>query len=223
MKNSKLKILIIDDHKLFLAGLCDLVNREQDMEVAGVAECGTEGIAMACNINPDVVVLDLSMPGISGIEAANILTGRFPRIKMAALTMHLDIRMISEALKAGFKAYILKEADPEEFISALRIIVNGEVYMSPKVAALVVDDYLKILERISQGSESARSSLSERELEVLNLLVKGMGTKTIAETLHISKSTVDSHRRNILDKLGCENVTCLTRYALREGLVDLDS
>ena len=220
---TKHKILMIDDHKLFLAGLCDLVNRERDMEVVGVAECGAEGLALAEALLPDIVVLDISMPGMSGIETAGILTERYRRIKLAALTMHLDIRMISEALKADFRGYILKEASPEEFILALRVIAGGEVYLSPKAATLVIGEYRKILEKTSQGTISARPILSEREKEVLKLLVKGLSTKAIVEELHISKSTVDSHRRNILEKLGCENVTCLTRYALREGLVDLDS
>ena len=219
MKSTKTKILVVDDHKLFLAGLCDLVNREPDLEVVGVAQCGGEGIALTRELAPDVVVLDIAMPDTSGIEVAKILNGRFPGTKLAVLTMHLDIRMISEALKAGVRGYILKEATPEEFIHALRVLVNGDVYLSPKVSTLLVEDYQGLLARTSAPSSSP---LSEREQEVLKLLVKGLASKAIGDALHISKSTVDTHRRNILDKLGCENVTCLTRYALREGLVDLE-
>ena len=215
---NKTRILMIDDHKLFLAGLCDLVNKEEDMEVVGVAGCGGEGIALARELAPDAIVLDLAMPGMSGIEVAQALRGHLAGAKMAALTMHLDKRTICEALKADIRAYILKEATPQEFIHALRVLRSGEIYLSPKVATLIVSDYLKNQDR----TDAAASPLSEREREVLKLLVRGASTRDIASTLCISKSTVDTHRRNILDKLGCENVTCLTRYALREGLVDLD-
>lgn len=217
----KNRILMVDDHKLFLAGLCDLVNREEDLEVVGIAGCGEEGIALARELRPDAVVLDLTMPGMSGIDLAHALRDHLPDARMAALTMHLDRRMVCEALKANIRAYILKEATPQEFVQALRVLLDGEIYLSPKVATLVVEDYLKLLDKTAGGA-SAGSPLSERECEVLKLLVQGRSTKEIADTLHISKSTVDTHRRNILDKLGCENVACLTRYALREGLVDLD-
>lgn len=218
----KIRILMIDDHKLFLAGLCDLVNREDDMEVVGVAGSGPEGIALARELNPDLIVLDLTMPGMSGIEVARAMRVALPAAKMAALTMHLDKRMVYEALKTDIRAYILKEASPQEFIQALRVLLDGEIYLSPKVATLVVGDYMRLLDKTSDGNVAPDSPLSEREREVLKLLVQGRSTKEIADALHISKSTVDTHRRNILDKLGCENVTCLTRYALREGLVDLD-
>ncbi len=217
----KNRILMVDDHKLFLAGLCDLVSREEDLEVVGVAGCGEEGLALARELRPDAVVLDLTMPGMSGIEAARAIRSYLPDAKLAALTMHLDRRMVCEALRADIRAYILKEATPQEFVQALRVLLGGEIYLSPKVATLVAEDYLKLLDKTADGSE-AGSPLSEREREVLKLLVQGQSTKEIADTLHISKSTVDTHRRNVLDKLGCENVTCLTRYALREGLVDLD-
>jgi DNA-binding NarL/FixJ family response regulator len=218
----KTRILMIDDHRLFLAGLCGLVNKEEDMEVVGIAECGEEGIAMACKLRPDVIVLDLAMPGMSGIEIAKAMRTRLADTKIAVLTMHLDNRMIYEAMKAGIRAYILKEATSQEFLHALRALTNGGIYLSPQVAALLVADYLKAMDKTDAYGTTPKPPLSEREREVLNLLVVGRRTREISEALHISKSTVDTHRRNILDKLGCENVTCLTRYALREGLVNLD-
>ena len=214
----KIRVLMIDDHRLFLAGLEDILAREEDFEVAGVAGSCREGMALALEKRPDVIVLDLAMPETSGVEAARILSEALPGVRMAALTMHLDRQMVFEALKSGMTGYILKEATPEEFLFALRVVARGETWLSPKVATLVADDFVR------QGAQEGASepALSEREREVLHLLVKGAGTREIAWKLHISKSTVDTHRRNILDKLGCENVTCLTRYALRHGLVDLD-
>ncbi len=214
----KIRVLMIDDHRLFLAGLEDILAREEDFEVAGVAGSCREGMALALEKRPDVIVLDLAMPETSGVEAARILSEALPGVRMAALTMHLDRQMVFEALKSGMTGYILKEATPEEFLFALRVVARGETWLSPKVATLVADDFVR------QGAREGASepALSEREREVLHLLVKGAGTREIAGKLHISKSTVDTHRRNILDKLGCENVTCLTRYALRHGLVDLD-
>jgi len=214
----KIRVLMIDDHRLFLAGLEDILAREDDFEVAGVAGSCQEGMALALEKRPDVIILDLAMPETSGVEAARILSEALPGVRMAALTMHLDRQMVFEALKSGMTGYILKEATPEEFLFALRVIARGETWLSPKVATLVAKDFVR------QGAQEGASepALSEREREVLHLLVKGAGTREIAGKLHISKSTVDTHRRNILDKLGCENVTCLTRYALRHGLVDLD-
>lgn len=214
----KIRVLMIDDHRLFLAGLEDILAREDDFEVAGVAGSCREGMALALEKRPDVIILDLAMPETSGVEAARILSEALPGVRMAALTMHLDRQMVFEALKSGMTGYILKEATPEEFLFALRVIARGETWLSPKVATLVAKDFVR------QGAQEGASepALSEREREVLHLLVKGAGTREIAGKLHISKSTVDTHRRNILDKLGCENVTCLTRYALRHGLADLD-
>ncbi len=214
----KIRVLMIDDHKLFLAGLEDILGREGDIEVVGVAGSCREGVAMALEKRPDVIVLDLAMPETSGVEAARVLSEALPGVRMAALTMHLDRQMVFEALKSGMTGYILKEATPEEFLFALRVVARGETWLSPKVATLVANDFV----RGSASEAPSAPSLSDREREVLRLLVKGAGTREIAGTLHISKSTVDTHRRNILDKLGCENVTCLTRYALRHGLVDLD-
>ncbi|MBL3539016.1 response regulator transcription factor [Aminivibrio sp.] len=214
----KIRVLMIDDHRLFLAGLEDILSREEDFEVAGVAGSCREGMTLALEKRPDVIVLDLAMSETSGVEAARIFSEALPGVRMAALTMYLDRQMVFEALKSGMTGYILKEATPEEFLFALRVIARGETWLSPKVATLVANDFVR------QGDQKGASepALSEREREVLHLLVKGAGTREIAGKLNISKSTVDTHRRNILDKLGCENVTCLTRYALRHGLVDLD-
>lgn len=219
----KIRILLIDDHRLFLAGLCDIVGREDDMEVVGVAGDGNEGIELARKLAPDMVVLDITMPERSGVEVAQTLRSCLPLAKTAALTMHFDKRMIYEALKAGVRGYILKEASPQEFVYALRVLRDGEIYLSPRVSSLIVEDYMKILAKSSLHEDaSPYRLLSEREKEVLQHLVRGKSTRDTAQALHIGKSTVDTHRRNILDKLGCENVTCLTRYALREGLVDLE-
>jgi DNA-binding NarL/FixJ family response regulator len=198
------------------------VNKEEDMEVVGTSGCGKEGIARALETQPHIVVLDLAIPDIRGFEIARILRKELPETQIAALTMYLDRRMIYEALKEDMRAYILKEASPQEFISALRVLTAGEIYLSPKVATVIVTDYMRLMGKsVEEESATTSPSLSVREKEVLKLLVQGKSTRCISETLHISKSTVDTHRRNILDKVGCENVSYLIRYALREGLVDL--
>ncbi len=215
----KIRVLLIDDHRLILAGLEDILGREKDFEVVGAADNCRDALRLALEKRPDVVVLDLAMPETSGVESARILSEALPGVRMAALTMHLDRRMIFEALKSGMTGYILKEASPEEFLFALRVVAGGETYLSPKAATIVARDFVM---ETGERECSGASALSDREQEVLRFLVKGKNSREIAAFLHISKSTVDTHRRNILDKLGCENVTGLTRYALREGLVDID-
>ena len=139
----KIRVLMIDDHRLFLAGLEDILAREDDFEVAGVAGSCREGMALALEKRPDVIILDLAMPETSGVEAARILSEALPGVRMAALTMHLDRQMVFEALKSGMTGYILKEATPEEFLFALRVIARGETWLSPKVATLVAKDFVR--------------------------------------------------------------------------------
>lgn len=214
-----IRLLLVDDHRLFLDGVRDRIARELDIELVGIAGSGQEAIKIAERVRPNLAVLDFSMPDYNGIELAKQLWKVLPKIKIALLTMHLDKRIIAEALAVGMNGYILKETDMEDFLQALRTLNAGEVWLSPKVATQVVQSYRELL---GENQHKQPSRLSPREEEVLRLLVLGKGCREIAEALHVSRSTADTHRRNILEKLDCDNIACLTRYALREGIVELE-
>jgi DNA-binding NarL/FixJ family response regulator len=214
-----IRILMADDHRLFLAGLCDLLRREKDFEILGTACTGIEAVDLALELAPDVIVMDVTMPDLNGIKATRRILEAKPGIGIVALSMHCNKGFISEMLNLGARGYVLKESAPEEFMTAVRVAAEGNVYLSPKVATILVEEFRKLS---SLTGVPAIPELSARETEVLKLLVKGMNTKSIAQVLRISKNTVDTHRRRILDKMGCENITELTRLALREGLIDLD-
>lgn len=214
-----IKVLLIDDHQLFLAGLKDILSHETDLEILGKGNSGLEAIQMAQDLGPDVIVMDVTMPDLNGIKATQKILENDPSIKILALSMHANKRFISEMLVSGAKGYMLKESNREDFLQAIRTVSSGEIYLSPQVASIVVEEYTRLL---SSSGHSALPELSSREMEVLKLLVDGFNTKAIASELKISKNTVDTHRRRILDKLDCQNIAELTRLALREGLVGLE-
>ena len=214
-----IKILIADDHVLFRDGLESLLKNHADFEIAGSASDGREAVAMARSLQPDLVLMDVTMPNLNGILATAQITAEQPQIAVIVLSMHSDRRFIAETLKAGARGYLLKESSSQTVIEAIHSVMGGEIYLSDKACTVLVEDYLRLL-----GSESADKTnpLSEREMEVLLLLVKGRNGKQIADTLSISKNTVDTHRRRILDKLGCASMAELTKYAIREGFLTLE-
>jgi len=215
----RIKVLLADDHKIFLDGLEELLSKEGGFLVVAKASSGREALDLLSTCKPDIVVMDISMPDVNGIEATKIIVKNYPDVKVLALSMHLDKGMISGVLQAGARGYILKECSVDEFVRGIKAVTNGQVYLTPKVAAIVLDDYLALKEGNAQAAEH---KLTPREMQVLKLLVKGEHTKSIASKLSISKSTVDTHRRNIMEKLDCNNMADLTRYVLREGIIDLD-
>mgnify|MGYP000853323662 CR=1 FL=1 len=215
----KIKVLLVDDHKIFLDGLEELLSKDGNFRIVGKASSGREALSLISTCNPDIVVMDISMPDINGIETTKIIAKNWADVKVIALSMHLDKGMISGVLQAGARGYILKECSIDEFIRGIKAVSDGQVYLTPKVAAIVLEDYLALKKSNTQAAEH---KLTSREVQVLKLLVKGEHTKAIASKLSISKSTVDTHRRNIMEKLNCSNIADLTRYALREGLIDLD-
>ncbi|MDD2206464.1 Transcriptional regulatory protein DegU [bioreactor metagenome] len=217
--NKKIRILLADDHKIFLDGLKDLLIKEENFSVIAIAENGLEVLELIPQSQPDIIIMDVTMPGLNGIEATRIISKKYPNIKIIALSMHSDKRIISEILSAGARGYILKECSISEFVQGIKTVMEENVYLTPKVSTILLEDYLRLRNEAFHPQEN---KLSPREAEVLKLLVEGKNTKKIASELSISKNTVDTHRRNIMDKLGCANMAELTRYALREGLVDLD-
>lgn len=216
---AKIRTVLVDDHRLFLAGLADLLSREEDIEITAAVASGLEAVEAAANLNPHVMVMDVTMPDLNGIQATKRILEANPKIRILALSMHSNKRFISEMLKAGAAGYILKESSRDDFLNAIRSVASGETFLSPKITTIVVAEYVKLLET---GGRETLPEISPREMEVLRLLVDGLNTKTIASKLHISKNTVDTHRRRILDKLDCQNVAELTRLAIREGLVGFD-
>ena len=214
-----IRLLLADDHQLFREGLRSLLAAESDIELAGSAADGAEAVKMALELRPDVVLMDVTMPNLNGIAAAAKIHAANPNIKIAIISMHSDMRYIAEALKAGARGYLLKEISPSLMLEAVHSINEGQIFLSPKACTALVEDYLRML-----GSADAAGSnpLSEREMEVLKLLVKGYSGKQTADYLSISKNTVDTHRRRIMDKLGCNSMAELTKYAIREGFLTLE-
>ncbi len=213
------RVILADDHEMFLDGLRDLIARENDMEVVALVPTGEAVVEYVRSRPADVVVLDVTMPGMGGIETTRILRRERPGLLVLALSMHADRHIIAGMLAAGARGYVLKESSSAEFLIALRTVLKGEIALCPRVASIVTADYLDLLGRAAPEPECG---LSPRELEVLRLLVDGRSARDISSSLHISRNTVDTHRRNILEKTGCDNLADLTRFALREGLAGPD-
>ncbi len=213
-----IRLVIADDHELFLEGLRDILSKEEDLEIVGLARNGREALDMALKHHPDVVIMDLTMPEMNGVEATRRIISTMEDVKILALSMHADKRFLAEILKAGATGYALKEGSSAEFLHAIRTVSEGDTYLTPKIASILVKDYLRLLD---VAIPSPVSRLSDREKEVLAMLVKGESSRIIASDLHISKNTVDTHRRKIMEKMECGSIAELTRLAIREGLVDL--
>ena len=192
------------------------------MEVVAEANDGRSAVQLAQELQPDVVVMDVGMPGLNGIEATRQITNREPDAKVVALSMHSDRRFMGEMLKAGAKGYLLKDGAFEELATAIRSVVANKVYLSPRIADVVVDDYVRRTPGQNGSDTSAFAKLTPREREVLQLMAEGRATKEIAMDLKVSIKTVETHRRQIMEKLQIHSVAELTKYAIREGLTSLD-
>jgi DNA-binding NarL/FixJ family response regulator len=214
----KIKILLVDDHKILRDGICSIVKGYDDMEVIGEAADGRTAIRLAQELKPDVVIMDISMPDLNGIDATRRITAENPNIKVIALSMHYDKQFVSEIFKAGASGYLLKDSAFEELEHAIRIVVDGKTYINPQIASLVVES---LVSQSSSPSHKAFSLLTEREREVLQLIAEGKSTKQIAADLNVSTKTVESHRRQVMGKLNIRNVAELTKYAIREGLTSI--
>ncbi|MGC2063363.1 MAG: response regulator transcription factor [Thermodesulfovibrionales bacterium] len=213
-----LKILLADDHKIVRDGLRNLLEKQPDITVAGEAEDGREALQLARKLSPDVVIMDIAMPDLNGIEATRLILSEIQNVKIVALSMHSDKRYVSAMLKAGASAYLLKDCAFEELITAIRTIMKGKIYLSPGIAGVVIEDYIR---KGSKTDSSVFSLLSDREREVLQLMAEGRTSKEIALYLYVSIKTVETHRTNIMTKLDIHNIAELTKYAIREGLTSL--
>jgi DNA-binding NarL/FixJ family response regulator len=211
------KILLVDDHRLMRQGLRLMLEDEQDMQIVGEAENGRTAVAMADKLKPDVVIMDVTMPDLNGIDATLQIRAANPRIKVVAVSMHVERQFITKMLAAKASAYLPKDSEVEELLAAIRTALNDGVYVSPKIAGAMIVESLADTERKS----TPRVALSPREREVLQLVAEGKNAKEIGLLLDLSTKTVEAHRRQIMEKLNADSVAELTRYAIREGITVL--
>jgi len=209
------KVLIADDHQIMREGLRALLEKEIDIQVLGEAEDGRMIQRMARELQPDVIIMDVAMPDLNGIEATRQIAAELPGIKIIALSMHDDRRFVLNMLKAGASGYMLKDCAFKDLAKAIRVVMSHKTYLSPEVADIVVKDYLSTTQPIEA---SAFNLLSPREREVLQLIAEGKTSALIGERLNISIKTVETHRQNLMLKLKVRSVAELTKYAIREGL-----
>lgn len=215
-----LKILLADDHQICNEGLRVLLERESKFAVVGMANSGREVERMVRRLEPDLVIIDIGMPELNGIEATRKLRKLHPKVPVIALTMHDDRRYVAAMMRAGARAYVLKENAVEELELAIKTVIDGEIYLSNALR----DKYKNQLEALLSGGEQALPEiLTGREREVLQLLAEGKKTAQVGELLHVSAKTVETHRSNIMKKLEVNTLADLTRYAIREGLISVDS
>ncbi len=215
-----IRLLLADDHAVVRSGLRLLLEAQPDMAIIGEAKDGEGAIRRTAELQPDVVLMDIEMPGMNGIEATRRIKAQSPRTAVLALTMYEDDQYFFEMLRAGASGYVPKRAAPDELASAIRAVSRGEVFLHPSLAGRLVQDYL--LRRDVEEQEPPADDLTPREQEVLTLIAEGLSNNEIADQLVISAKTVDRHRENIMRKLNLHNRVDLVKYALRKGLIDLE-
>ncbi len=214
----KITVMIADDHMIVRDGLRSLLEKQPDIEVVAEADNGRTALKYAQQLSPDVIIMDIGMHGMNGIDATRQIIGKLPDVKILALSMYSDKQFIKGMFKAGASGYMLKDSASKELVDAIRIVADSKVYISPSIAGVVTEDYL---ERLAEKDTSVHSVLTSREVEVLQLLAEGESTKQAASTLGVSTKTIESHRQNIMKKLDIDNIVDLIKYAIREGITHL--
>jgi len=214
------KILLADDHKIVRDGLRMLFENEKGLEVIGEAGNGWETLKMTHKLVPDIVIMDITMPGLNGIDTTQRITNELPGVKVIALSMHSDRRFVSGMLEAGASGYLLKDCAMEELAAAVRAVSLNQTYLSPRIADIVVKNYIN---KAGRNKSELFPSLTNREREILQLLAEGKSARQIAGFLHVSIKTVETHRRNIMFKLDLGSTAELIKYAINEGLIVLES
>lgn len=217
---AKTKLLLVDDHEIVRSGLRMLFLAEPDMEIVGEAASGMEALEAVGKLAPDVVIMDVSMPGITGIEATRRIKVMYPDVAVLALTMYESEQYFFEMLEAGASGYVPKRAAADDLVSAIRVVSQGNVFLYPSMAKLLVSDFLQREEAEDATSETP---LTPRELEVLTYIAEGYTNREIAEALVISVKTVDRHRENIMNKLDLHNRVALVKYAIEKGLITVET
>ncbi len=218
---SRIKLMLVDDHAIVRAGLRMLLQAQSDMEIVGEVEEGRAAIAQARELQPDIVLMDISLPDIDGFEATRQIKRALPNVSVLALTMHESDEYFFKMLQAGASGYVPKKAAPTDLVSAIRTVYSGGMFLYPSVAKALVHDYLG---RVAEGDERASyDGLTEREQEVLKLIADGLSNQEIADRLTISAKTVERHRANIMAKLNLHSRTELVKYAIRKGLIEVEN
>jgi RNA polymerase sigma factor (sigma-70 family) len=213
----KVGVLLADDHTLIRAGLRMVVEAQPDLAVVGEANDGREAVAMAQALKPDVAVMDIGMPSLNGIEAARQIRGTLPQTQIVMLSMHSDEGYILRALKAGAKAYLLKDSAEADLARAIRAAAAGKSFFSPAVGKVLLEDYMRRLQRT--GLEDSYELLTPREREILQLVAEGNSSKEIADLLNLSVYTVETHRARVMQKLNLRGIPELILYAVRKGII----
>ncbi|HMK49361.1 MAG TPA: response regulator transcription factor [Thermodesulfovibrionales bacterium] len=213
-----IRILIADDHKIVRDGLRSLLEKQKGLQVVGEADNGRIALRLLKELKPDIIIMDIAMPDMNGIDATRQIMGVNPDVRVIALSMHSDKRYVTKMLQAGAVGYLLKDNDFEDLSKAILAVMAGKIYLGPEINEDLIADYL----RIHPDSEfSVLNILTQREIEVLRLLSEGKTSRAIADALHLSVKTVETYRKQIMDKLNVHTVAELTKYALREGLTTL--
>ncbi len=214
-----IRIVLADDHKIVREGLFTLIGNQIGMEVIAEAEDGRTAVQLASDLVPDVVIMDVAMPGLNGMEATRQIVSKTRGSKVIALSMHSDRRFVVKMLQAGAHGYLLKDCAFEELTIAIRSVSENKMYLSPRISDILVKDYVRLF---PEAEVSNLSTLTPREREVLQLLSEGKSTRQIASDLRVSVKTVETFRQQIMDKLNIHTVAELTKYAIREGLTSLE-
>lgn len=212
-----IRILIADDHQLFREGIANLLSASLQIEIIAQAENGQEAIEKAKNLKPDIIIMDLSMPVINGVDATRILHKELPETRVLVLSMHCDKHYIKEALEAGASGYLFKNCTYDQLIEAVNTVYQGKKYLSDKITEVLIQDYLSKEEKVCDNSQE----LSERESEILKLKAEGKSTREISDMLFISVKTVGTHKQHILEKLNLKSIADLIKYAIKKGIVEL--
>jgi len=215
MKN--LRVLLADDHIVMRAGLRALLDRQPNLEVVGECENGRETVELAGSLRPDVVVMDVGMPGLNGIEATKTIVDRHSSPAVVILSMHADESYVMRALKAGARGYLLKDSAAADLIGAIQAVSQGKSFFSPKVSRILAEDYVRVLKQ--KGDVDTYDLLTGREREILQLLAEGKANKEVATALNISPYTVETHRSHVLQKLNLHTPAELVLYAVRKGII----
>jgi len=213
----KLRILLADDHIVMRTGLRALLERQPNLEVVGESENGRETVELVASLGPDVVVMDVAMPVLNGIEATKTIVTQRPATAVVILSMHADESYVMRALKAGARGYLLKDSAAADLISAIQAVSQNKSFFSPKVSRILAEDYVRVLKQ--KGAVDSYDLLTGREREILQLLAEGKANKEVATALNISPYTVETHRRHILEKLNLHNPAELILYAVRKGII----
>jgi two-component system response regulator NreC len=213
------RILIADDHEIVREGLRSLIEKQPDLEIVAEAENGRKAVKLSHKFHPDLIIMDISMPDLNGIDAAYQIMAELEGVKVIALSMHSDKRFVLGMLKAGASGFLLKECAFRELVTAISAVLANQTYLSPKIAGTVVKDYM----HLSSAKDLCISDgLTNKEREVLQMIAEGRSTREIAAHLHISVKTVEARRKNIMEKLNLHSIAALIKYALREGLTSMD-